>query len=153
MRTLTITLAMLATSVALAQNQPLTVTETGIDGENLADTPLSEPIHMEATGKRTNQLSLTIAVTPGTSTRIWVTCYESELKTSGFSQIPFCDSEYPSNCHPDVREFTLSEYTTVSGKKYIASRWEITKQWSKCSVDDPDDGTGTVILTGTRSSQ
>lgn len=153
MRTL---LAMLCSTVALAvtsENINITATDTGISAANLSATPLSSAIDMQGDGKITNQLSLTIAVTAGSSTRIQVTCYESSSKTASFAQISFCDNSSPSNCNPDVREFTLSEYTAVGGILYIPSRWGIKKQWAKCSVDDPDNGTGTVTLTGTRSWQ
>jgi hypothetical protein len=146
-------LSILLSSTAFAANIPLSATDTGISAENLSDTPMTDPIHMEGSGKQSNQLSLTWAVTPGSSTRIQVTCWTSNLKTSGYGQRGFCDSASPSNCHPDVREFTLSEYTTVSGKKWIKTEWEITEEWAKCSADDPDDGTGTATATGTRSSQ
>jgi len=147
-------LLLLAPLLLAAQSYiPLTATQTGVDGENLADTPLSDPIHMEASGYITNQLSLTFAVTAGTSTRIQVTCYESELKTSAYAQVSFCDTAPTSNCQPDVREYTLADYTAVGGVLYIPSRWGIKKAFAKCSADDPDDGNGTVVITGTRSWQ
>lgn len=153
MRFITFIIVAITSPIALAGNVPLTATITGISAENLADTPTSDPIHMEGVGQRSNQLSLTWEVTPGSSTRIQVTCYTSGSKTTSYGQRGFCDNESPSNCHPDIREFTLSEYTTVSGKKLIKTEWEIIEQWVKCSADDPDDGTGTVTLTGTRSDQ
>lgn len=129
----------------------LTTSTTGIAASDLADTPLSLSINMQA-GVRTNQLDLTLAVTAGTSTRVRVTCYDS-VDDSVFAQMIFCDSASPSACFPDVREFTLSDFSAVGGVIYIPSRWAVTKQYVKCSVDDPDDGTGTVSLTGARSWQ
>jgi hypothetical protein len=122
---------------------------SGIDGEDLADTPLSDAINMELS-EATNQLSLTLAITPGTSATVDVQCYESVAGTT-YSQISYCTNAVPAVCKPDVRRHTLSDYDTVGSVKIIATRWAVTKKFVKCSVDDPADGTGTVVVTGTRS--
>ena len=99
-----------------------------------------------------NQLSLTLAVTPGTSLVIDVRCYESYYSNTGFDAIPFCDTVQPkSNCRPDIRQFTLADYTGTV--KYIASRWPVTKNYVKCNVTDPAGGSGTVTISGVRSWQ
>ena len=146
-------IALATAAPALAQNVPVTTTHTGLSGDAIATAALSDPIDMEAQGKRTNQLALTVEVTPGTTTRIRVTCYESSSKTNGYAQVCFCNTTSPSTCKPDLREFTLSDYATVSGKKYIKTHWGIREQWAKCSVVDPDGGSGTVSVYGTRSWQ
>lgn len=144
---------MLLAGVASAQNVPLTATDTGLTAAAIAAVKTTDPIHMEGKGKYSNQLSMTWAVTAGTSATIRVTCYESKDKSSNYAQIGFCDTSSPSVCHPDVREFTLSEYTAVGGVLYVKTRWEIAEQWVKCSIVDPLAGSGTVTVTGTRSRQ
>lgn len=147
------TLVLLASIFALPPDLPIAipVAESGVNGENLSATPVSDAINMTA-GKQTNQLALTVLVTPGTSTRVQVYCEESTDKVK-WSQINFCDSASPSACTKDVRQYTLSGYTTVGGTKAIASRWSIKRTWARCTLDDPDDGTGTVVLTGERTWQ
>lgn len=141
----------LLSSSALAQNIPITATDSGISATAIATVATSNPIDMEPQGKRLNQLSLTIAVTPGTTATIEVRCYESSAKTSGYAIIAKCNSA--GACIPWVRTFTLTDYATVSGKKYIKTRWSIREQFAECSVLDPLGGSGTATMTGTRSWQ
>jgi hypothetical protein len=122
---------------------------TGVTAASLSATPTTAAIDMEAVHP-TNQLSLTLAVTPGTSLTVDVRCYESNNSTT-WDQISFCDTASPSACIPDVRRFTLASYAGTV--KYLPSRWALTKKYARCSVDDPADGTGTVTITGTRSWQ
>lgn len=143
----------LAAFAQTSYSTPINSEQMGIEASVLADTPLSEPIDMEANSLRTNQLTLTVIVTPGTTTRVQVTCYESHSSTSNIAQLSFCDTASPSACVPDVRTFTLANYATVDSLKYIKTRWIFTERWAKCSVDDPDDGTGTVSVSATRSWQ
>jgi hypothetical protein len=130
---------------------PITATESGIDGGDMADTLLSNAINMES-GRVCNQLSVTLAVTAGTSTRLTLQCFEAG-QGEGFQPIPFCESAASAACGPDIRTFTMSDYTAAGGVIWISSRWPVTKRWAKCQIDDPDDGTGTVIMTGVRSWQ
>lgn len=128
----------------------VSATTTGITAANLANTPTTSGVNMEE-GRATNQLSLTLAVTPGTSLVVDVRCYESQSGTA-WDQIALCDSVTPkSACHPDVRTFTLADYS--GSVKYITTRWAIKKKYAKCSADDPADGSGTVTITGARSWQ
>jgi hypothetical protein len=122
---------------------------TGVTAANLSATPTASTLNMEE-GSSTNQLSLTLAVTPGTSLIVDVRCYESANGTT-WDQISFCDTASPSACIPDVRRYTLASY--AGAVKYIPSRWAVTKKYARCSADDPADGTGTVTVTGTRSWQ
>jgi len=140
--------------MAFAQDRAvvITVAVSGVSAENLADTPLMDALNMEA-GKRTNQLALNLAVTPGTSLVVDVRCYESSDGTN-YGQISLCDGASPSVCAPDIRGFTLADYTADgSGVKHIATKWKAVKKYIKCSVDDPADGDGTVSITGSRSWQ
>lgn len=132
----------------LAQTNGITVA-SGVAAENLADTPVTDTINMEE-GRPTNQLSFTLAVTVGASAIVDVRCYESVNGTT-WDQIGFCDTLSPSTCVPDVRRFTLADYSGTV--KYIATRWRITKKYARCSVDDPADGSGKVTITGMRSWQ
>lgn len=151
--------ALLFSSIAFAQvpHVELTVTETGINGENLQDTPVTDAINMLASpaggssSLRTNQLALTLNITPGTTATITVFCSESESSTvNTMAKINRCPG---GTCTPDVRTYTLSDFATVSGKKYITARWHVTKKYAACTLDDAANGSGTVIVTGTRSLQ
>lgn len=130
---------------------------SGVSAEDLADTPAINVVNMwEGTREGTNTLALTLAVTEGSTTQVDVRCYESStwngLTYAGFAPIELCDSATPkSACSPDVRNFTLSNYTAVDGVKYIKTRWETRDQFVYCTADDPDDSTGTVTITGTRT--
>jgi hypothetical protein len=143
--------AVLVLALALALPPKVTLIASGVDGEDLADAPVTDVINLDEGGPHTVQLSLTLAVTPGTSTRVRVACYQSMISTGAFGAVPLCDVASPSTCVPDVREFTLSDYAAVSGVKYINTNWLIPQQFAKCSADDPDDGSGTVVITGSRS--
>lgn len=165
MRRLATIAALLASSLALAQSSvsvPIAVDLTGVNGENLQDTPVTDAInmHLNPSGGGapvpTNQLALTLAVTPGTTTSITVFCSEADSTgvtapaVNTFAKISRCPS---GACTPDVRTFTLSDFTTVSGVKYITARFHVTKKWAACTLDDAANGTGTVVVTGTRSWQ
>ena len=142
---------LLALAAPADKGVPITVSESGIDDGAMADTLLTNAINMEA-GRVTNQLSLTLAVTEGTSTRVTVQCFEAGTG-EGYQAIPFCTNAASAECAPDIRTFTLSDYTAAGGVIWITSRWPITKRWAKCQIDDPDDGNGTVDVTGVRSWQ
>lgn len=139
---------LLIPALAGAQEKSIPIS-TGVEDADLADTPATSAIHMEAS-QVTNQLSLTVAVTPGTTTVVDVWCEES-VNGVNFDQIAVCDTASPSACSPDVRRFTLADYTAVSGVYYLAVRYAITKKWARCKADDAADGTGTVTITGARS--
>jgi hypothetical protein len=135
--------------LVLAQTNGVAL-DTGVTAANLSATPTTSATDMEAV-RPTNQLSLTLAVTPGTSLTVDVRCYES-ANNSTWDQISFCDTTTPkSACVPDVRTYTLASF--AGAVKYIPSRWHVTKRWAKCSADDALDGSGTVTITGTRSWQ
>lgn len=144
----------LAPIAAAAQAVTISATQSGVSGESLSATPMTDTINME-TVKPTNQLSLTLTITPGTTTVVRVRCYQSLSGASGsWGPLPVCDAAVPiSSCVPDVRSFTLSDYTTVGGVKVITTNWWVKQKYAQCSVDDPNDGTGTVVVTGSRSWQ
>jgi hypothetical protein len=147
---------LLVSSLALAQparpSIAISSTVSGVAAEDLADTPVTDAINMEA-GQVSNQLSLTLSITPGTSLLVDVSCAESSDGTN-YGAIVLCDSDDPSACVPDTRRFTFSDFTAdASGDYQISTRWPVTKKWVKCTVDDPADGTGEITITGSRSWQ
>jgi len=151
MKSIIFVLAILAADPSV----PLSIETTGVSGAALSGTPTTLPIDMEGavsgTARVSNQLALTLAVTPGSTTAIVVKCYES-ANNSTWAQIGLCDSVAPtSGCAPDARQFTLSSYTTVGSIKTIASRWSVKQRYAKCSVYGA--GSGTVSVTGSRSWQ
>ncbi len=159
MRTLIMVLSSLVVpALAGAQSLiPVTASQTGLSAEAIATTATSSAIHMEKDGYVTNQLDLTVAVTPGTSTRIRAWCTESDAMASGYAERSLCRGpKVPGavlQCTPDLREYTLADYLTVSGVKYIGVRVHVSKPWVKCEFVDPDGGSGTITVTATRSWQ
>lgn len=150
--------ALLAPMAAAAQQtsdpnkvgKEITAAQTGISEENLADTPTTEVIDLWADGFVFPDLKLVIAVTPGDSLTVDVTCANSPDKKA-FAPEPLCDAATPkSACVPDVRSFTLADYPTIGGKKYITSNWRLRRRYAQCSVDDPQDEDGTVTVTAVR---
>lgn len=136
-------LALLASEPAI----PVLAAETGVTAANLSATPATLGINMEAS-RATRTLSLLLAVTPGTTTVVDVTCYESSDGTH-WATVNVCDATSPKRvCAPDVRSYTLANYT--GSVRYLSSSWAITKKWAKCTADDAADGTGTVSVTGSR---
>lgn len=158
-RAFVLLLTVLLPALALADPSAgeLTATQIGVNGENLSDTPVTDAIPMwgdVTAAKIMNQLSLTLTVTAGTTTTFTVKCAESESGAANtWAQITKCDSSAAAACAPDVRTYTIANYTTQNGTKVIASRWGVKKQYVQCTLDDAADGTGTVVITGTRSYQ
>ena len=145
-------LLLAATSFA-ADPLVISSTETGVLGAALSGTPTTNAINMQpnADGSTTpgyllHQLSLKLAVTPGSTTSFVVKCYESQT-TANFELISPCDSS--GACAPDNRTYTISNYVAVAGVDYIPSRWIITKRYAQCSAYGA--GSGTVTITGVRS--
>jgi len=152
MKALLFCFVLLVSAVALAADAsiPLTLEITGVSNISVSTTPMTRPIDMELTTV-TNQLALTLAVTPGSTTTILVKCFESG-NNSTWAQIGFCDTLTPtSGCVPDARQFTLADYTAVGAQKIIASRWDPKQRYVKCSVYGL--GTGKISITGSRSWQ
>ena len=125
---------------------PLTVSDTGINGDALSGGVVSSVIDMDSKIE-TNQIAWTVAVTAGTTTRVHVTCEESQ-DNSTWGYVPLCDGALPTaSCSPDTREYTLTDGATFS------TRWAFAQRYVRCTFEDPDAGTGTVIVTGSRSAQ
>lgn len=154
---LALVLPMLLAAASFAAD-PLVIssTETGVLNAALSATPTTNAINMQpnADGSTTpgyllHQLSLTFAVTPGSTTSFTVTCYESQDGTH-FDYLNPCDNTTPAAvCAPDIRSYTIANYAAVGGVDYVGSRWVITKKYAKCSAYGT--GTGTVTITGVRS--
>ena len=123
----------------------LTATEVGINGENLKDTPVSDPINMQGRWN-TNQLTLMMAVTPGSSTQMIVTCDVSLLELAGYKPIQRCTSGDPHVCVPKRWKYNLANEV---GPLNVPSNYP----WIKCTFDDPDNGTGTIVVTAIRGVQ
>jgi hypothetical protein len=130
----------------------VTTAKTGVTAASLSATPHTLPIDM-AEMDVTNTLSLTVTVKPGTSRAVRIWCDESDDK-SKWAVVTVCDPGLAvSSCAPDKREFLLADYDSVGGRKILSTRWSIKKRWARCHVDDPDDGSGTATVEGTRSWQ
>ena len=139
---------LLCASIAQAQEKGITLA-TGVVDEDLADTPVTSAVNMEAS-RVTSQLSLELAVTAGTTTVVDVWCKES-VDGTNYGWLPVCDTSSPSTCKPDIKRYTLADFTADSGVYYLTAHYAITKKWAKCWADDASDGTGTVTITGARS--
>jgi hypothetical protein len=125
----------------------VTAVQTGVTATSLSTTPWTNPIDMEATWP-THQLSLSLAVTPGTTTSFVVKCYESQTATMTNPElISPCDAS--GACTPDSRTYTIANYASVAGVYTIPSRWVITKRYARCNAYN--SGSGTITITGVRS--
>lgn len=137
--------------LAIAAPEPLTTITaalSGVSNENLNDTPVTDAIDMQS-GASSNQLALTLAITPGSTASVTLYCSEGETNTvADMAKINRCPG---GTCTPDVRTYTLSKYDTSGGVKYITARFPVMKRWAACTVTGT--GTGTVTITGTRSWQ
>lgn len=126
----------------------LSATQLGLNGAALSAGNPTRTIDMEGT----NQLSLTLTVTPGTTTAVTVKCYESATgAANSWGQISVCDGNAAANCAPDARTYPMTDYETQGTVKVIESRWHVTKRYAMCKPSA--SGTGTLVLTATRSWQ
>lgn len=142
----------LVPAIALA-NQPvinMTVTQTGINGEDMADSPVTDSVNLMG-AYPTDNICWTAIVTAGSSTRLVVSCEDTGDNGSGtaiaadWAVMSVCDNTVPNAvCKPDKREWTLAD-----GLK-IKTCWNYRSAHIRCTFDDPDDGTGTVVVTGQR---
>lgn len=147
-------LLLLLLGAATPLDIPATQYGTGVNGLALSQTPKTIPIDMWAAATVSNQLELSLAVTPGTTASVVVKCQQSATAAANsWSQITLCDGNASANCDPDKRTYPLANYDLQGTVKNISSNWKVTKRYVQCSADDPLDGTGTVVITGTRSWQ
>jgi hypothetical protein len=123
----------------------ITASDTGITAKALSGSPTTLAIPMGPCPA--HQLSLTLSVTPGSTTAITLTCYQSQ-DGSTWGTINPCDNSTPTAvCVPDVRGYTLANYTGTV--RVIKSNWVITEKFAQCVVSG--SGSGTVTITGVRS--
>jgi len=134
--------------------------DTGIDGESLSTTPVTDTIQMEdPLGNapvlnpegHTNMLSLHIEIVWGSTTFFTVACeggINFPTRTSNtllFGDIYFCDANAASTCDPDVRT-----YDTTAKTKFwhdVASNYP----FMRCTFTGT--GTGTIVVKGVRGHQ
>jgi hypothetical protein len=145
MRTLIFAICVLIPSLALAQ-QELSADYLDMDGVSLADTPETEAVPMAAHGQMT-QLTLRYTITWGTSTKMTVKCKTSASEASGYTWVDACqyDGTY-HQCKPLVWRWD----STNSPDGLATLELRSNARYVICVSDDPDDGTGTVVVTGTR---
>lgn len=152
MKRIVLILASLA-AIAAANDYPVSLTAAalGVSGENVVDTPYTDPVDMwNAT--MSNQISMTWTLTAGTTTAVTMGCSQAEANTAtAYAPVPLCDTTSPSVCVPDVRSMTLSSFTASGSTYALSADWPVTKRYVKCYVNGT--GTGTVVATGTRSWQ
>lgn len=130
---------------------PITAAKSGVNGAACSTTPKTLKIDMEDPIP-TNQLAWTLTVTPGSTTSFTFKCYESETGlAASWGEVPLCESGAATNCKPDVRTYTLSDFETLGSVKIIPSRWFIAKKYALCKATC--SGTGTFVMTGARSWQ
>lgn len=124
--------------------QELSADYLDMDGVALADTPETDPIPMAAHGQMT-QLTLRVTITWGTSTQLIAKCKTSASEDSGYAWVDTCqwDGTY-YQCKPLPWRWNSTDSTTADLEMRTNARYVI------CVFDDPDDGTGTAVVTGTR---
>ena len=117
--------------------RPVIIEDTGISGSNLSTTPESNAIDLlKWKRNQSNTITWKMAITAGSTTRVQVRCYETDNADGTHkSSIEFCDGAQPtSNCGPDKREFTLSNYTAEGGVIYIRTRYTFRDQIGRAHV-------------------
>jgi len=124
--------------------------ETGITSGNLKDTLVTDWIDMRnGDGSVSTQLTLFVDVTAGTTTQMRITCQASETEQRGWWLQTCRPAETygdPGYCQKDDRKFI------ISGDTYIKSEWHLAANFIKCTLDDPDNGSGIVSVTATRTN-
>jgi hypothetical protein len=145
MRTLILGLCLLMPARALAQ-QELSADYLDMNGVALTDTPETEAIPMAAHGQMT-QLTLRATVTWGTTTQVIAKCRTSASEDSGYTWIDAChwDGSY-YQCKP--MEWRWNSTNSADGLLTLELR--VNARYVKCRWDDPDNNTGTSVVTGTR---
>lgn len=111
---------------------------TGVNGEDLADTPVTDSIPHKAG----EAVIFNALVTPGTTSDMTVSCEESP-DNSNWSWIPECVGGTTKTCGKAVLDFPDIE--TVTDVSVIVHG---TQGYVRCTFDDSADGTGTLILYG-----
>lgn len=127
----------------------LNATNVGVSGENLADTPVTDAIAMDAASDRfRNQIVLQVLVTWGTSTYVDAKC-QGSFDGTNYTWIDKCIGANPVTCKPLVWRWQAAD--NADGLLELAAPNGY--KWYKCQVDDPLDGTGTVSILAGRSNQ
>lgn len=158
MRTIALVLPLLLASPALAQsltkvivpgtacapNPPTTQCKqaevsSGINGENLDDDPVTDPLQHRAGGA----VYLTALVTANTSTHMDVGCEESPTGVSGtWTWIHTCDNADPRACVVELERYTFTEETEIS---IVITD---SQPYLRCTFFGNAGGTGTIIVRG-----
>ena len=131
------------------EKAPVTVTDTGINGDDLADSPETNAINMEDFALYT-RLTLYAKVTQGTSTKVYVTATASNDGVTYYEIPQAASAVTDGNLVMDEMEM---RWTIGGNRNLIVDLKDLNHKFIKVKFDDPDDGTGTVIVTGFKSEQ
>lgn len=140
-------LFLLALPASAADLQQLSSTYLGVAAANLADTPTTNAIPMDANGLM-SQLSLNATVTWGTSTEVVAKCKHSQTSTGTYVWIDYC---YPDGTYVQCKPLQWRWNSTDSADGLLNLELRSNYAYVKCQYDDAADGTGTITLTGTRA--
>lgn len=126
--------------------QELSADYLDMDGEALSGSPETEAIPMSAHGHMT-QLTLRAAVTWGTTTQVVAKCRTSASEDGTYTWIDACrwDGSY-YQCKPLEWRWN----STDSADGLLTLDLKSNARYVKCVLDDPDNNTGTAVVTGTR---
>jgi len=133
-------LAILLTAVSAgAKTQAFRIIDDlGINGEDLADTPVTDVISLYGPQGWATEVLLIWSVTPGDSEDVAVSCQESTDGTV-WGWIPHCTDASPAVCTKGRATYEIDGAITVWETLVKARAPRL-----RCYLDDPADGTGSV---------
>jgi len=137
-----------AVGLGLPPGKTLTAVQTGIGGvaaEDLADTLTTDAIRTSASGSHVwTEVLFHGDLTAGSTTAIDVTCEES-IDGTLYAPIGHCTDAADATCGAQNLSFGVADELS----------WVVKPRapWLRCTLDDPADGTGTVIVTASMVSR
>lgn len=122
---------------------------TDIDGDALSGGVTSRAISMTPPREwGSSAMAWHLAVTPGTTTTVTISCEESPDSTTWFT-LPFCSPEPTSTCAQLKLEFPVAPAGINNWSFAVRPR----AQYVRCKFEDEAAGDGTIVVTGTRFAQ
>jgi hypothetical protein len=146
------TTLLLAAPASAQQIRKLTAAEvaggTGAgttNGGDLADTLSTAAIPVTAQWVG-GTIKFDFTITPGSTTQMNVSCKDGPTSTPTH-WIPWCSDSGTASCIKQVLNFP--DVTTATGIPTSSVVVTIRDYFTICVFDDPDDGTGTIVVTAT----
>ncbi len=138
-----LTLLFAGTAYASPNQRDLDSSETGLDGDALSGSPVSDPINM---GDKWwgSTLDWQVVVTPGTTTSVTASCEES-ADNSTWVWLMHCSDAAASTC---VKQTLVYDVTATANFALLIEK--VRTQYMRCTFTGT--GTGTIVATATVGS-